>query len=446
MITGIQEYSQTEAALAVLATRYSGVLFDVGTSAGLTEAKMARADIKGYRVDLEKKRKELKAPTLDRCKLIDDEAKRITAALTALEDPIDSAIKAEEARKEAAKLAKEEAERVRAAIIAKKIVDITSYAIAAIGRTARKINDMIKSVEAMEIDSSFDDRFGEASLAKADTLSSLRKSFEAQVAADHREDALNAEREQLAREKRQHDEKVAAENAARALAVEAERKEAAQEAENLRRMAAEIKAAQAKLDDEVRHADLVKAEVERERARTRTLALEKAKAEAAAEAKRVADKAAEENNLIEGIWKESRRIEFNSVPYIEKAISAFKTIEKYWINDPRPRVASAVAEARKELNEKLSAAKAEAMNKFMQGESGPIDVGPLMDVHESMKEGFPVRSAAQFGAAVAAVKMNQAQRQNPGLNAILFTLSERYEVSTEVASGWLRELIGEKAA
>ena len=44
------------------------------------------------------KRKEIKAPALVRCKLIDEETKRITSELLALEVPIDEQIKAEEKR------------------------------------------------------------------------------------------------------------------------------------------------------------------------------------------------------------------------------------------------------------------------------------------------------------------------------------------------------------
>jgi colicin import membrane protein len=113
MSTQIVEYSQTEAALADLASRYKGVLFDVTTPTGMSEAKRSRAEIRDYRVALEKKRVEIKAPALERCRLIDAEAKRITAELSALEDPIDSQIKVEERKKEEARLAAERAELAR---------------------------------------------------------------------------------------------------------------------------------------------------------------------------------------------------------------------------------------------------------------------------------------------------------------------------------------------
>lgn len=105
VVTEIAEYSQTASALSDLRHRFLGVAFNVSTTKGMDEAKKARQEVKGYRTALENKRKEIKAPALERCRLIDDEAKTITAALLEIEEPIDQQIKAEEARKEAEKAA-----------------------------------------------------------------------------------------------------------------------------------------------------------------------------------------------------------------------------------------------------------------------------------------------------------------------------------------------------
>ena len=116
----IAEYNQTAIALAELRTRYAKD-YDVGTAPGMAEAKAARATVRGYRVALEKTRVEIKAPALERTRLIDAEAKRITAELLAIEEPIDVAIKAEEARKAEEKAAKERAEAERINVIKAKI-------------------------------------------------------------------------------------------------------------------------------------------------------------------------------------------------------------------------------------------------------------------------------------------------------------------------------------
>lgn len=112
----IVAFSRTESALATLRENYEGVVYDVATATGLAEAKAARKDIITHRTSLEKKRVEIKAPYLEYGRLLDTEAKRITAELESLENPIDSQIKAEEKR-----LAdiKAEADRIEAARVNK---------------------------------------------------------------------------------------------------------------------------------------------------------------------------------------------------------------------------------------------------------------------------------------------------------------------------------------
>lgn len=111
METSIQEYSQTAAALADLSSRFKGAVYDVSTEVGMGDAKKARNEIRGYRIGLEEKRVEIKSPALERCRLIDAEAKRITFELNALEDPIVAQINKEEGRKEAEKQAAIRAEQ-----------------------------------------------------------------------------------------------------------------------------------------------------------------------------------------------------------------------------------------------------------------------------------------------------------------------------------------------
>lgn len=100
MTTEIAEYSKTEAALADLAQKYKGVIFDMATREGMGTAIKGRAELRTYRLDLEKERKRIKEPALRKAQLIDSEARRITSELVALEDPIDAQIKREEERKE----------------------------------------------------------------------------------------------------------------------------------------------------------------------------------------------------------------------------------------------------------------------------------------------------------------------------------------------------------
>lgn len=115
MATEIVEYSKTEAALADLAHRYKGVVFDISTKEGMQEARRGRAEIRGYRTSLEAERVRIKEPALKRCQLIDSEANRLKRELEALEKPIDQQITKEEDRKVAERMAAVRAEEERLA-------------------------------------------------------------------------------------------------------------------------------------------------------------------------------------------------------------------------------------------------------------------------------------------------------------------------------------------
>ena len=105
----IVEYTQTETDLAELRTQLRGVVFDCTTNAGMREAKSSRMMFVKLRTGLERLRVEIKAPALERSRAIDSEAKRITADILVLEEPIQAEIKVEEDRAETERL---EAERI----------------------------------------------------------------------------------------------------------------------------------------------------------------------------------------------------------------------------------------------------------------------------------------------------------------------------------------------
>lgn len=206
----ITEYSTTAAALSELRNRYTGP-FDVATSKGMALAKEARAVVRGYRTSLETLRKEIKAPALERCRLIDDEAKRITAELLKIEEPIDRQIKAEEQRKEEEKAAKSRAEAERVATIQARINAIRNRAHAVANQSAAEIRAALGQLGNMDLDPlDFEEFSPDAVKARDETLDTLgtmlivRVAFEeeqARIAAEREAEAarLKAEREELAR-------------------------------------------------------------------------------------------------------------------------------------------------------------------------------------------------------------------------------------------------------
>ena len=232
VVTEIDEYSQTAAALSDLRHRFLGVAFNVSTTKGMDEAKKARQEVKGYRTALENKRKEIKAPALERCRLIDDEAKTITAALLEIEEPIDQQIKAEEARKEAEKAAKAEAERQRVAAIRTQIDTIKNHAAFAVGKSADAILKILSGVEGFEIGEDFQEFKPEAEQAKAETLDKIKALHEAQVQHESEQARIAAQRAELTRLRAEAE---AREREAAAARAEQERKDREARAEQERK-------------------------------------------------------------------------------------------------------------------------------------------------------------------------------------------------------------------
>ena len=195
----ITEYSTTAAALSELRARYAEP-FDVATTKGMALAKEARAVIRGYRTALEKLRVELKAPALERTRLIDAEAKRITAELLAIEEPIDATIKAEERLKEEEKAAKARAEQERITAIAARINAIRNRANAVASKSAAEIRAAMEQVHAMELAPlDFQEFLPDAVKALDETRDALGAMLIERVTFEEEQDRQRAEREELAR-------------------------------------------------------------------------------------------------------------------------------------------------------------------------------------------------------------------------------------------------------
>lgn len=255
----IAEYNETATAISILREKY-GRQFDVTTTKGMTEAREARAVIKGYRVALEKVRQEIKAPALERTRLIDAEAKRITNELLAIEEPIDQAIKIEERRKEEEKAAKARAEAARVAAIAARMSEIRNRVAQVANQPSEIIRAALDQAQMLELSENEFQEFMpdaikalDATRAELQTALEARLAYEAEAARlkaerEAEEARLKAEREELAR-LRQQDEDRKAEAKAKADAEAAAIRQA-QAAE-----AARIAAAQRELDERQRKID-----------------------------------------------------------------------------------------------------------------------------------------------------------------------------------------------
>jgi colicin import membrane protein len=254
MTTQIAEYSQTEAALGVLADKFKGVVYDVTTKEGMAAAKAGRNEIRSYRTALEAKRVEIKAPALERCRLIDAEAKRITAELEALEDPIAAQIKKEEDRIAAEKAAKEEALRRRVEEIQGRLASMRELPVTAFTATSEQLAEYIEVLESAPMtEELYGDFLADAEHLKAATLTTLKGMLETKLTQEAEAARLKAEREALERQQ--------AEQAARDAEAARQREEAEREAR--RKIEEEERAARLRIEEAERTARLAREEQER---------------------------------------------------------------------------------------------------------------------------------------------------------------------------------------
>jgi len=199
----IAEYSATAAALADLNHRFKGVVFDVSKKEGMVDAVKARAELRGYYVSLEKMRKELKAPALERSRLIDHEAKILDAEIHALHDPIDETIKSEETRKEREREERLQAEANRKDEINAKIARIIEAPAKFAGKTSGEIRvalDQMRGIDVSTWAQEFEVKADEAKKNGVAALEQLLAGTEESEKAKAEEEARIArEREELAR-------------------------------------------------------------------------------------------------------------------------------------------------------------------------------------------------------------------------------------------------------
>lgn len=292
----VAEYSPTAAALADLRARFKGVVFDVTTTKGDKEARAARLELVRLRTSLEAKRKELKAPALERSRMIDTEAKRIEGEILSLEKPIDEQIKAEEARRERERAAKAEAERRRVAEIQGWIDGIKALPVRAAGKTSIVIEALIGDLVAVKVDETFAEFRPAAEAAHAQALATMRDLLAAAQAHEEEARRLRAEREALEQQRREDEarraeaDRIAREEheaEVRRITAEREKQEAelrAQREAEEARMAEQRRIEAERQAEEQRRLDAERAELERQQAEIDRQRREQEEREAAARA------------------------------------------------------------------------------------------------------------------------------------------------------------------
>jgi hypothetical protein len=239
----ITKFSAVDAGLVALREKHAGVVYAVTTTKGLEAAKAARAEVREIRYEVERVRKDAKAPLLALGKWLDREAQRVTDALLDIESGPHKQIAAEEERKEREKQERIEAERKRVADIQTRIASIASLVLETPGASIETLDGLIARADAAVADQgSFMEFQTQAAETYTSTRAKLLTARQAIVAHQAEAARLKAEREELARQRaeqaerdrlaREEAERVrAAQEAARAVQAEADAKRAAELAE-----------------------------------------------------------------------------------------------------------------------------------------------------------------------------------------------------------------------
>jgi hypothetical protein len=189
----VAEYSKADAAITELRQRYADIKeINPDTDDGYGFLKAGIKEVAGYRTALEKKRKEIKDPFLKAGKIIDSEAKRITAELVRLEDPMKAkkAIRGEREKRE-----KEE----RIARLQQKVNNLKSYSERARGQSADYVAQLIGDLDMIDTEQDFYDLTTEACVAKRETLEKLSEIYTERLAYERAE----REREEEAKKRRE---------------------------------------------------------------------------------------------------------------------------------------------------------------------------------------------------------------------------------------------------
>lgn len=319
MATQITEYSKTDAALADLANRFKGVVFEVATKEGMSAALKARAEVRGYRLDLEKVRVEIKAPALERCRLIDAEAARIRKELESLEDPIDEQIKLEETRKDRERAEREAKEAERIKRVQDAIAEINAEPAGMVGKPAAEIEKALERMLAYVVGEwayEFKEQAAEAQARAIAALEQLHAGALAQEKAAAEEAArVKAEREELARLRAEQEQRAREEQA---RIAEETRKRAEAEAAARAKIEAEERASREKIEAEERAARLAREEEDR-----------KARAVRAAEAERQAAEDARLREEREKIEAERREIERQAAELLDGRAMLATFVKKF---------------------------------------------------------------------------------------------------------------------
>jgi len=246
----IVEYNVPDAAIAELREQFKEVP-TIEDNKGLTVAKANISVVRTLRTSVEKKRKELKRDALDFGKKVDTEAKRITALLLEVEEPMKEEKERYEAVKKAEKEDKDRIERERIEAISAKMNAITQIPVDLVGAGSSEIAKAMNTLAGGPDEFDYQEFTDRAQAIKQEAIGALSNLLTVAMQKEKEEREAAEEKVRLAKEREELDAKRKADEEAAA-----ERERAAQAEET--RLAEERQ----KLEDEQAALDAQKAEQE----------------------------------------------------------------------------------------------------------------------------------------------------------------------------------------
>lgn len=180
----VQGYIATAEKVLALTEQYTGIVYEVSMPKGMDAAKKARYELVKLRTSLESTRTALKAPVIQLGKDLDAQAKAITAAIVAMEAPIDAQITSEEERKKTEREAKARLEQERQRRLRSRVTAITHLPMQAIGKPSSDIAKLMDELANAEAQTDWDEFLDEVKQSVIVARAQLDALYASQVAAE----------------------------------------------------------------------------------------------------------------------------------------------------------------------------------------------------------------------------------------------------------------------
>lgn len=273
--TSLAVFDPIQAGLSELRQRYGNVAFDLRTVKGNDEARQARKALVSLRSRADDAYTTWNAPILEQQKAARAMRDSIKAEIQKIEAPIDEQIKADEARREAERRAKEEAEAARLAAIRARLGEIGSAAARVALGNAERIEAELKWLSDVELtEGAFAEFLSDAQALHAKAVADVEALLAARRERDAEAARLEQERRELEQRRQEEAARAAAERAEleRKLAEEraqmaAERAELERQREETRLEREQMRLERERREEEASEAARVKLAAEQEAAR-----------------------------------------------------------------------------------------------------------------------------------------------------------------------------------